>query len=31
VKGARTAIVGSLHMEISDSGTLVYLRTGDAM
>jgi acetyl-CoA acetyltransferase len=31
VKGARTAIVGSLHTEISDSGTLVYLRTGDAM
>jgi acetyl-CoA C-acetyltransferase len=31
VKGAKTAIVGSLHTEISDSGTLVYLRTGDAM
>ncbi len=31
VKGAKAAMVGSLHTEISDSGTLVYLRTGDAM
>ncbi len=31
VKGAKSAVVGSLHTEISDSGTLVVLRTGDAM
>ncbi len=30
VKGAKAAIVGSLHTEVSDSGTLVFLRTGDA-
>ncbi|MDJ0274030.1 MAG: hypothetical protein NYU90_02360 [Aigarchaeota archaeon] len=30
VRGARAAIVGSLHSEISDSGTLAFLRTGDA-
>ncbi len=31
VKGAKAALIGSLHTEISDSGTLIFLRTGDAM